>query len=190
MLRIAVTLVAASGMMAGSAAAEDRKIDLRTAEGVKAVKGEWRYADVKIVEVEGKGPDGKPNKTYNIEPRATDASFDDSKWEVLDPTTLAKPRSTGQVCFCWYRTKITLPEEAAGKTVFFQTTADDYGEVWVDGQLPRSLGKGGGAIVGGFNVPNRVELKDPKPGKVYQIAIFAINGPSYRLKDKLTAALD
>ena len=69
------------------------------------------------------------------------------------------------------------PEEASGKSVFFQTTVDDYGEVWVDGQLPRSLGKGGGAIVGGFNVPNRVELKDPKPGKVYQIAIFAINGP-------------
>ena len=178
MLRIAVTLVAAAGMMAGSAvAAEGRKIDLRTAEGVKAVKGEWRYADVKIVEVEGKGPDGKPNKTYNIEPKAFDASFDDSKWEVVDPTTLGKPRSTGQVCFCWYRTKITIPEEAAGKSVFFQTTADDYGEVWVDGQLPRSLGKGGGAIVGGFNVPNRVELKDPKPGKVYQIAVFAINGP-------------
>ena len=35
-----------------------------------AVKGEWRYHDVKIVEVEGKGPDGKPNKTYNYEPRA------------------------------------------------------------------------------------------------------------------------
>ena len=29
----------------------------------------------------------------------------------------------------------------------------------------------------GFNAPNRVELKDPKPGKVYQIAVFAINGP-------------
>ena len=27
------------------------------------------------------------------------------------------------------------------------------------------------------NAPNRVELKDPKPGKAYQIAIFAINGP-------------
>src|SRR5262249_15520696 len=114
---------------------------------------------------------------YNIEPRADKAEFDDSKWPVLDPTTLDKPRSTGLVCFAWYRIKITLPEEAAGKQVFFQTTVDDYGEGWVDGQLPRRAGHGGGAIVGGFNVPNRVELKDAKPGKVYQIAIFAINGP-------------
>ena len=43
-------------------------------------------------------------------------------------------RSTGQVCFCWYRIKITIPPEAAGKAVFFQTTVDDYGEIWVDGK--------------------------------------------------------
>ena len=86
-------------------------------------------------------------------------------------------RSTGQVCFCWYRIKITIPPEAEGKAVFFQTTVDDYGEIWVDGKLPRTPGKGGEAIVAGFNVPNRVELKDPKPGKVYQIAVFGINGP-------------
>ena len=173
----AAALAVALGVAARPADAQINEIDLRTTEGVKAVKGEWRYHDVKIVEVDGTGPDKKPVKTYNIEPKAFDAKFDDAKWEVLDPTTLGKPRSTGQVCFCWYRTEITIPEGAAGKSAFFQTTVDDYGEVWVDGQLPRSLGKGGGAIVGGFNVPNRVELKDPQPGKVYQIAIFAINGP-------------
>ena len=96
---------------------------------------------------------------------------------MIDPTTLAKPRSTGQVCFCWYRIKVTLPEEADGKTVHFVTTVDDYGEVWVDGQLPRRVGQSGGAIVAGFNVPNRVELRDAKAGKTYQIAIFGINGP-------------
>jgi hypothetical protein len=177
MLRLAVTLVAAWGGVTGTASAESKKIDLRTADGVKAVKGEWRYSDVKIVEVEGKAPDGKPNKTYNIDPKAFGAEFDDSKWEVLDPTTLGKPRSTGQVCFNWYRIKITLPAEAAGKQVFFQTTVDDYGEVWVDGRLNRKMLQSGGAVVAGFNVPNRVELSDVKPGKVYQIAVFGINGP-------------
>src|SRR5207249_427370 len=140
---------------------------------------EWRYHDVKIVEVDGVGPppERKPNKTYNIEPRAFGSDFDDSQWEVLDPTTLGKARSTGQVCFNWYRIKVTLPPEAEGKIVHFVTTVDDYGEVWVDGNLPRAAGQTGGSIVAGFNVPNRVELKNPKAGKTYQIAVFGINGP-------------
>jgi hypothetical protein len=174
---ITAIVFAVWGTTPQAAVGQSRKIDLQTKEGVAAVKGEWRYHDVKIVEVEGKGPDGKPNKTYNYEPRAEGASFDDSKWEIVAPETLKDPRSTGQICFCWYRIKITIPADAAGKTVFFQTTVDDYGEIWVDGNLPRTPGKGGEAIVAGFNAANRVELKDPQPGKVYQIAVFAINGP-------------
>jgi hypothetical protein len=177
-----MTFAVATGVVAcalgpAAAIAQSKKIDLQTKDGVATVKGEWRYHDVKIVEVEGKGPDSQPNKTYNIEPRAEKPEFDDSKWEVVSPETLKNPRSNGQVCFCWYRIKITIPPEAAGKAVFFQTTVDDYGEVWVDGKLPRTPGKVGEAIVAGFNAPNRVELKDPQPGKVYQIAVFAINGP-------------
>ena len=167
------------GALTSESIAESKKIDLRTKDGVKEVKGEWRYSNVKIVEVDGVGPppEKKPVKTYNIEPKAFGASFDDSQWEVCEPETLKNPRSTGQVCFCWYRIKITLPEGVEGKTVTFVTTADDYGEVWVDGNLPRKVGQVGGNIVSGFNAPNRVELKDPKPGKTYQIAVFGINGP-------------
>lgn len=157
-----------------------KKIDLSTKDGVAAVNGQWKYHDVKIIEVEGKGPDGKPNKTYNIDPRGEQASrpdYDDSQWESIAPETLPKGRSTGLVCFCWYRIKVTIPPEAAGKAVFFRTTVDDYGEVWVDGKLPRKVGQTGGAIVAGFNTPNRVELEDARPGKVYQIAVFGINGP-------------
>ena len=51
------------------------------------------------------------------------------------------------------------------------------GEIWVDGVLPRKPGDVGGPIVAGFNAPNRVELKDAKPGKTYSIAVFGINGP-------------
>ena len=161
----------------GKTADGTKKIDLRTDEGLKSVKGEWRFSNVKIVEVDNVAPDGKPNKTYNIEPRAFGASFDDSGWEVIAPKTLGQRRSTGKVCFAWYRTKVTLPEGVEGKTVRFVTTVDDYGELWVDGILPRKVGDSSGAIVSGFNVPNNVELPNPKPGKTYQIAVFGMNGP-------------
>jgi gluconolactonase len=153
------------------------KIDLRTKEGVARVKGDWRFQNVKITEITAPGPDGKPIATYGIEPKAGVAEFDDSAWEILDPTTLGQRRSTGRVCFCWYRIKLTLPEDFQGKSAQFVTTVDDYGEVWVDGKLPRKPGDSGGPIVAGFNAPNRVALPDPKPGKSYQIAIFGINGP-------------
>lgn len=162
--------VAAWGVFPVISRADSQKILLNTAEGVKAVKGEWRYSDVKIVESEGKGPDGKPNKTYNIEPKAFGANFDDSRWEVIDPTTLKKPRSTGQVCFNWYRIKVTLPDDVAGKQVFFQTIVDDYGEIWVDGRLPRTGGQVGARLspastrptVSNFPIPSRARsIKSP-----------------------------
>jgi hypothetical protein len=173
----AAAVLAACAFGSQTAVAQSKKINLQTKEGTAAVKGEWRYHDVRLIEVDGKGPDGKPNKTYNIEPKAFGADFDDSKWEVVAPETLKNARSNGQICFCWYRIKITVPPEAEGKSVFFSTTVDDYGEIWVDGKLPRTPGKGGEAVVAGFNAPNRVELKGAKPGKVYQISVFAINGP-------------
>jgi gluconolactonase len=169
---IAVTLA-----FAAPSTLAQTKIDLRTAEGVKQVKGEWRFQNAKIVEIDNPGPDQKPGKTYDVAPHAEKKDYDDSAWEVIDPTTLKNRRSTGRVCFCWYRIKVTLPPEVEGKTVQFVTTVDDYGEVWVDGALPRKPGDSGGPVVAGFNVPNRVELKDAKPGKVYSIAVFGINGP-------------
>jgi gluconolactonase len=176
-----LSLAAAAALsmtLVSTAGAASKTIDLRTAAGVAAVKGSWRYHDVKIVEVATKTTDGKPTTTYNYEPKASAANYDDASWEVIDPTTLRNPRGGGQVCFAWYRIKVTIPPEAAGKTVVFQTTVDDYGEVWVDGKLPRKPGDSGGPIVAGFNAPNRVELtKQAEPGKVYSLAIFGINGP-------------
>ncbi len=58
---------------------------------MRLVQGQWRYSDVKIVEVDfiGPGPDGKPTgtpvKTYDYRPQAGAADFDDSKWDVIDP---------------------------------------------------------------------------------------------------------
>ena len=164
-------------------------IDLATREGVALVKGQWRYSDTKIIEVDfrGPGPDGQPTgepiKTYDYTPHAGGVDFDDSRWEVLDPTTLEKRRSTGRLSFNWYRINVTIPErvggfDPTGSTVVFETSVDDYAEVWVDGELPRGPGQSGGSVIKGWNATNRLEIgRGLKPGQKIQLAVFGINGP-------------
>jgi gluconolactonase len=167
----------------------DALIDLRTAEGVRLVKGQWRYSDAKIVEVEGRGPgaDLKPSgaaiMTYDYAPKAGAAHFDDSAWAVLEPVTLDARRASGKLCFNWYRIKVTIPEridtfDPTNATAVFEVVIDDYAEVWVDGTLAPVLGQTGGAVVAGFNAPNRVIVgRDVRPGQQIQLAIFGMNGP-------------
>jgi hypothetical protein len=162
------------------------RIDLMTTSGVEQVKGEWRFHEVTT----GVGP-----KKNELEPRAH-GKFDDAKWDVLQPETLRKGRGPGKYSWCWYRIKVTIPDTVAGKPfeggpVWFQTTVDDYGEIWVDGKI--DLGRGRGAV-SGFNTRNRVRLqkdeaklnakgkkvnvkRDARPGDVFQIAVLGINSP-------------
>ena len=132
----------------------DAVIDLATREGVEVVKGQWRYSDTKIIPVDFKAaapdkqPTGEPIKTYDFKPHAGGVDFDDSKWEILDPTTLDARRSTGRLCFNWYRINVTIPPSVndvgiAGATAVFETSIDDYSEIWVDGELARALGQSG-----------------------------------------------
>ena len=167
----------------------DATVDLATTEGTTIVQGQWRYSDTKIVEVDFKAPglDGQPAtqpiKTYDYTPYAGAADFDDSRWEALDPATLDKRRSTGRLCFNWYRIRLTIPErtgsfDPTGSTVVFETSLDDYAEIWVDGELTRGLGQSGGSVVSGWNAPNRLVIgRDVKPGQKIQLAVFGINGP-------------
>ena len=164
-------------------------IDLATKEGAQLVKGEWRYSDTRIVEIDFKaaGADGQPgnipNKAYDFTPHAGGTDFDDSKWAVIDPTTLDQRRSAGKLAFNWYRIKITVPErvgnfDPAGSTLVFATSIDDYAEVWVDGELPRAAGQSGGSVIKGWNAENRLIVgRDLKPGQKIQLAIFGVNGP-------------
>jgi gluconolactonase len=55
-------------------------------------------------------PTGAPVKTYDYTPHAGGAAFDDSRWEAIAPTSLTERRSTGRLCFAWYRINITVPE--------------------------------------------------------------------------------
>ncbi len=164
-------------------------VDLGTREGAALARGEWRYHDVQIVEREHRAPDadGQPTgasiRTYDVAPHAGWADFDDSGWEVIDPTSLAKRRSSGRLCFNWYRIRVTIPErigsfDPTGSTVVFETVLDDYAEVWVDGEISRALDQRGGSVVAGWNAPNRVVVaRGVKPGRSIQLAIFGANGP-------------
>jgi hypothetical protein len=109
-------MIAALLLAAAIAATPDAVVALGTDDGVKTVSATWRYADVKIVETDFKGPDenGKPNgrpiKAYDIAPHAGGIGFDDSDWEVIAPTSLAARRSDGRVSFNWYRLNVRVPE--------------------------------------------------------------------------------
>jgi gluconolactonase len=167
----------------------DAVIDLADPAGVRLVKGQWRYSDARIVEIDSRGPGadlratGAPVRAYDIEPKAGAADFDDSRWEILDPPRLDTRRSAGRLAFNWYRLTVTVPErvgtfDPTGSTVVFEVVVDDYAEVWVDGKLPLVLGRTGGPVVGGFNAPNRVVVgRDVRPGQQIRIALFGANGP-------------
>lgn len=164
-------------------------LDLATAEGAAAAKAVWRYADAKVVETEFRqaGPDGQPgsepSRTWDIAPHAGTADFDDSAWETVAPSDLAKRRGGGRLSFAWYRVRVTLPDRVgdvtvAGSTVVFETSIDDYAEVWLDGELPRRAGQSGGSVIAGWNGANRVVVaRNAKPGRTVTIAVFGANGP-------------
>ena len=164
-------------------------INLATDEGVRLAKGQWRYSDVKVVDVEHRapGPDlrpsGPPNRTYDIVPHAGAADFDDSAWAALPASQLEARKGNGRLSFNWYRINVTIPErvgpfDPTGSTVVFEIVIDDYAEVWVNGNLPVVLGQTGGPLIKGFNAPNRVVLgHNVRPGQQFQLAVFGMNGP-------------
>lgn len=167
----------------------DAIVDLMTDEGVALVKGQWRYSDTQIVQVAHRspgadlGPSGAPNLTYDYTPHAGAAEFDDSGWQRVDAPGLETRRSTGRLCFNWYRINVTIPDRVGAfdpldATAVFEIVVDDYAEVWVNGRAPVVLGQAGGGLVKGFNAPNRVLLgRHVKPGQQFQLAVFGINGP-------------
>ena len=164
-------------------------IDLATQAGAQSVSGQWKYSDVKIVNSEflDAGDDGQPgdqtNSAYDIEPKAGGAEYDDSAWESIAADSLSKRRTAGRISFNWYRIKIKVPEKVGdfdptGSRIVFETSIDDYAEIWVDGELARPFGQKGGSVVSGWNSGNRLEVgRNVKPGQEIQLAVFGINGP-------------
>jgi gluconolactonase len=68
--------------------------------------------------------------------------------------------------------------DTAGAVAVLHVLVDDYAEIWVNGQIPRRLGRPSPATIQGFNMPNRVVLTESvNAGDSFQIAVFGINGP-------------
>jgi gluconolactonase len=167
----------------------DAIVDLMSSSGVALLSGEWRVAEAHAIPVEhrspgpDKKPSGPPNETQTLSLEAGARDFDDSAWERISAEGLEDRRSTGRLCFEWYRLRVTIPETigafaTAGSTAVLEIVVDDYAEVWVDGRLPQVLGATGEHLIAGWNAPNRVvAARDVQPGQVIQLAVFAANGP-------------
>ena len=159
-------------------------INLMTSEGMALLDAQWRNMDARIVEVPAmeREVDTWPT-AYDIDPHAGGSDYDDSHWSVIEAEALAERRGGGRIFFTWYRTTITIPEtigdfQTAGSAVVLDLTVDDYGEVWVNGELPRAAGRPSPGTIQGFNVPNRILLSEvATPGEQIDIAVFGINGP-------------
>jgi hypothetical protein len=73
------------------------------------------------------------------------------------------------VSFFWFRATLTIPDSQCPMTT---------PEVWVNGGLPPAAGRPSPAAIQGFNMPNRIVLRDPVSlGDKFKIAVFAISGP-------------
>jgi hypothetical protein len=145
-------------------------LDLNKAEDRQKVQGQWKVAP-------GLVP-GEPNEGLTAQVLATPArlaDFDDSRWEVCN--NVRESRSVG-FTFAWYRIAIEIPQrvdgvDIAGSRVWFETNIDNYGEIWVDGQIDRSTG-----VIVGLNAPHRVEVSNSAvPGTRHVIAVLVLNGP-------------
>lgn len=159
-------------------------VDLMTVGGAALFGAQWKTREAKIITVPAI-PDAMPEftTTYDIDPHAGEAEFDDSAWTVVAPTELGAKRGGGRVSFLWFRTRLTIPArlgafDTAGAQAVLALCVDDYAEVWVNGVLPRMPGRPSPAAIQGFNMPNRLVLSYAvTPGDVFQIAVFGINGP-------------
>ena len=145
-------------------------LDLNTAADREQVKGQWKFGA-------GLVP-GEPNEGLTAQHKASPprlADFDDSGWEVC--ANVRESRSAG-FTFGWYRITVEVPQrvngvDLAGSRILFETNVDNYGEVWVDGQIDRSAG-----VIVGINASQRVEVSAKAvPGAKHVIACLVANGP-------------
>lgn len=145
-------------------------LDLNNTGDCQKLKGQWRVAP-------GLVP-GEPNEGLTaqlLSSPARLADYDDSTWAVC--TNVRESLSVG-FTFAWYRLKVTLPAtlngfDVAGSRVWFETNTDNYGEIWINGQIDRSTG-----VIVGINASQRVEVSPSAvPGTPYVIACLVANGP-------------
>lgn len=107
--------------------------------------------------VEIKDWKAKPGSAFGAEK----PEYNDSAWENVNPGF----KWQGMNSIYWFRAKLKLPAEADGKPVFFYTSADDGGTVFIDGERRDSF-RGSTRLL---------MLNKAKAGQTVTIAILAEN---------------
>lgn len=169
-------------------------IDLKQTSGANLVGAQWltREASIKAVSFQAPGPSttdplplyptGKTISTNNIFPNISDAAFNDNNWQKTNANDLEQRKGSGKLSFVWYKTSLTIPEKIDGKSlagtiIYFEITADDYSEVYVNGKQPKQFGQTGAGVISGYNSRNRLPLTlNARPGEKFEIAVLVING--------------
>ena len=121
---------------------------------------------------------GEPNQGLVAELRAVEArlpDYDDSWWGK--DADFQERRSVG-FTFAWYRLRITIPQqvkgqEVAGGRIWFETNVDNYGEIYIDGQIdPVNW------VITGNNTSRRALVEQQAvPGNQHVIAVLVCNAP-------------
>ena len=145
-------------------------LDLNKSEERRKVNAVWRVGT-------GLVP-GEPNEGLSAQLLASPArlaDYDDSGWEEC--ADIRQSLSVG-LTFAWYRITVEIPKDLggialAGSRLWFETNIDNYGEIWINGQIDRTTG-----VIVGINAPQRVEVS-PKvePDTRHVIACLLVNGP-------------
>ncbi len=169
-------------------------IDLKNTESANLVNAQWmvREAAIKPVSFNAPGPSktdplllyptGNKINTNNIFPNITDAAFNDDNWKKVNAGDLEQRQGSGKLSFVWYKTSVTIPEQVdgnviTGNTIYFEITADDYSEVFINGKQNKQFGQTGAGVISGYNARNRLPLtNNAKAGEKFEIAILVING--------------
>jgi hypothetical protein len=145
-------------------------LDLNKDEDRRQIKGAWRVAPGLVP---GEANEGLVARILASPARLAD--YDDSGWSTW--SNIRESQSVG-FTFAWYRITVELPERIgnvalAGSRVWFETNIDNYGEIWINGQIDRSTG-----VIVGLNAQHRVEVSaSAVPGTKYVIACLVVNGP-------------
>ncbi len=145
-------------------------LDLNKPSDQQKVKCRWRVAPGLVP---GEPNEGLTARLLAVPARLAD--FDDSAWDVCD--NVRQSLSEG-FTFAWYRTTVELPAsidgvDVAGFRVLFETNFDNYGEIWVNGEIDRGTG-----VISGINCQQRVDISgSAQAGAKYVIACLVLNGP-------------
>jgi gluconolactonase len=169
-------------------------IDLKNNGSASLVNAQWmvREAAINPVSFNAPGPSktdplllyptGNKINTHNIFPNITDVEFNDKNWQKVNASDLEQRKGSGKLSFVWYKTSVTVPEQIdgnviTGNTIYFEITADDYSEIYVNGKQNKQFGQTGAGVISGFNARNRLPLTtNAKPGEKFDIAVLVING--------------